>query len=701
MKDTLDSILNPRSVALIGASRKPTSFSYTYLSIIKSSGYKGNLYPVNPRADSILGLKCYPSILEVPEEIDLAVVVTPRKIVAASVEECIKKRVKGIAILTGGFAEVDSEGKKLQEQLICQAREKGVRIIGPNCLGIYSASANFDGLLSGFIKKGSIAMIAQSGNVTRSLAFSGMNRTLGFSYIIDLGNRADIQFYEIIRYLRGNDATNVIALYLEGLNDGRKFIEEVRETTKVKPVIVLKSGRTEIARRFISSHTAALAGKDEIYEAAFRQSGAIRVESAIEFGSVVLALSKGKLPRGNKVGILSEGGGDCAITADACLNRNLAVPEFSPAKQKRLREIVPEIGQVRNPVDLAMWEKIPEIAEIMLDGDDVDGLIIVGGFAGWDFLNPNVKPEVEESARKMVELMSKTKKPILIYTYYSRQDSKSLNILRQNEVPLFMDHHDTVNTMAALVKYNALKSKMRGRSFPSTLKTSPNLERLGKEGIPKKIILGQQALEIVAKYGLPIPEYRVAQNQTETVQCAERIGYPVVLKIISEDILHKSDVGCVKLGLNDSSQVRDSFDEIMDNAQRFNKNARIRGVLVSRMDTEEGLEIIIGGLNDQTFGPTVMFGLGGIFVELLKDVSFGICPLDQKDAEEMIREIKGLPILTGIRGKRAVDLESIKKALGSISRLLLENPQISELDLNPIKVHQKGLSVLDVRMILK
>ncbi len=701
MKDTLDSMLNPSSVAVIGVSRDPTSFSYTYLSIIKKCGYKGSIYPVNPRADCLLNLKCYPSILEVSEEVDLAVITTPRKFVAGSVEECIKKGVKGIAILTGGFAEVDSEGKKLQEELVNQAKERGIRIIGPNCLGFYSAPANFDGFLSGFIRKGNIGMVAQSGNITRSLAFPGIKRGLGFSYIIELGNRADIQFHELIRYFRGNDATKVIALYIEGLNDGRRFIEEVRETTKIKPVVVLKSGRTEISARVISSHTASLAGKDEIYEGAFKQCGAIRVENTIEFSSALLALSQGKLPKGNRVGILSEGGGDCALTADTCARKNLIIPKFPLDKQERLRKIVPEIGQVTNPVDLSRWEKQPEVAKVMLDGDAIDGLIIVGGFAGWDFLNPDVAPEVEESARKMIELISKTEKPVSIYTYYSYEKSKSFDILRQNNVSLFLDHHDAVNAMTALMKYNTFKSKMEGRSFQTKLKVSPNLELFGKEQIPGKMIPEHQARKILEEYGLSFPEYRMAENQDEALQFAEEIGYPIALKIISEDILHKSDAGCVKLGLNSKDEVRKLFDEIIANAEKFKKNAKITGVLVSAMDTEEGVEIIIGALKNQTFGPTVAFGIGGIFVELLKDVSFRICPIDETDADEMIRETQGFPVLTGIRGGEPVDLKSVRKTLLDVSKLLLENPQISQLDLNPIKVHKIGLSVLDARMILE
>ena len=694
MSNPLSTILNPKSVALIGASRNPTSFSYTYLSIMKDYGYLGNIHPINPRADSVLDLKCYPSILEVPDEIDLAIVVTARQIAGASVEECVEKGVKGIMLLTGGFAELDDAGKATQDEFVHQAKEKGIRVIGPNTLGFFSASANFDGLLSGYIRVGGIGLVGQSGNLTRSLAFPGIKRGLGFRYIIGLGNQADVQFHEVIRFLREDDDVNVIGLHIEGINDGRTFLDEVAETTNVKPVVVMKTGRTEQGARVISSHTASLAGQDEVYEAAFKQCGAIRVEGAVEFSSLLLALSHGKLPKGDRVGILSEGGGDCALTADACTLKGLDLPTFSPKHQERLRDIVPEIGQVTNPVDMAMWEKIPEVAEIMLEGDEIDGLIVVGGFAGWDFLNPNVAPEVEASAEKMAALIAKTDKPLLIYTYYSYADSKSFDTLRENRVPLFMDHHDAVNTMAGLVRYARYRATKIERRFDSSIATRSNVR-----SDRTKPLLEHQANRLLGAAGLPFPAYRLATTAQEAIDAAAEIGYPVALKIISEDVLHKSDIGCVKLGLNTPDAVASAFDEVIANARAFKRDARITGALVSKMEESDGVEVIIGGLNDPTFGQTLMFGLGGVYVEVIRDVSFRVCPINSDDADQMIRELGGFPLLAGIRGRKPVNLESLRTALLDVSTFLIENPRIAQLDLNPVKVHERGLSVLDARII--
>ena len=694
MSNPLNDILNPKSVALIGASRNPTSFSYTYLSIMKNYGYRGNIYPINPRAEAVLDLKCYPSILDVPDEIDLAIVVTARQIAAASVEECVEKGVKGIMLLTGGFAELDDAGRAAQDEFARQAKEKGIRVIGPNTLGFFSAPAKFDGLLSGYIREGSIGLVGQSGNLTRSLAFPGIKRGLGFRYIIGLGNQADVQFHEVVRYLREDENVNAIGLHIEGVNEGRKFLDEVAEATKLKPVVVMKTGRTEQGARVISSHTASLAGQDEVFDAAFKQCGALRVESAVEFSSLLLALSHGKLPKGNRVGVLSEGGGDCALTADACTLSGLDLPTFSPKHQERLKGIVPEIGQVTNPVDLAMWEKIPEVAEIMLEGDEIDGLIVVGGFAGWDFLNPNVAPEVEASAEKMAALVATTDKPLLIYTYYSYADSKSFDTLRENRVPLFMDHHDAVNTMAGLVRYARYKTTKTERCFSTLISTQPAAGKSRTEPL-----LEHQANRLLETAGTPFPAYRFAATRQEAMDAAEEIGYPVVLKIISQDVLHKSEVGCVKLGLHTPEAVACAFGEVIANARTFNRDARIAGALLSKMEESGGVEVIIGGLNDPTFGPTLMFGLGGVYVEVMRDVSFRVCPITPDDADQMIRELDGFPLLTGVRGDKPMHLESLRAALLNVSAFLMENPRIAQLDLNPVKVHEHGLSVLDARII--
>lgn len=701
LKDNLYYILNPRSVAAVGISRNKESFSYEIISITKKCGYSGKLYLINPNADYILGQKCYPSIADVPDEIDVAIIMVPGHAVKASIEDSIKKGVNGIVIISGGFGERDTEGRKQQDSIVKQANKKGVRIIGPNTLGYYSGPVDLNVIQSGFIKKGDVALITQSGNVSQSVTFPGRERGLGFSYVIDLGNQSDLQFHELIRYFREDKNTNIIALHIEGLRDGRKFIEEVRETVKVKPVVVLKGGRTERSAKIISSHTGTIAGVDEIYTAAFRQCGAIQVDSVLEFISVLLAMDQKKTPEGNRVSIISEGGGDLAVTSDACIKKNLTVPELSLKTQKLLKKILPPHGSVLNPVDLAGWETVVDSSEIILKDKLIDGLIVVGGFGGYFNINPGQLKREKEIVRRMCGLIAESKKPVMIYSCFAPEKGPTFKILDDCGVPLFLDHYDAVNAMAALVRYSEFKLKMSGRSFES-LPIISSKESSFKNGLEAdKIVLEPVVKKLLRDYGILSPSEKLAGNKNEAIEAAAEIGYPVCMKVVSKDIIHKSDAGCVKLGLTDSNEAGEAFSEIINNAKRFNNNADIEGVLVSKMDYEEGVEIIIGGICDPVFGPVIMFGMGGIFVEILKDVSFRICPIDGIDADEMIREIRAFPVLGGARGKLKVDINAIKETLLNVSKLLVENPNILQMDLNPVKVHKKGLLVLDARMFLK
>jgi acetate---CoA ligase (ADP-forming) len=698
--DPLHRILNPRSVAIVGISRDPNSFGYPLVEIALRYGYAGSLYLVNPNADRILGLACYPSVLAIPAEVDTALIMVPKSLVLSCVEDCINKHVKGIVIITSGFAEEGLQGKRLQDEMLERANQGGIRIVGPNTLGYYSAPANLDLLMSGFIRKGRTALLTQSGNLTTSLTFPGAERGLGFSYVIDLGNQADLQFHDCVRYLRRDPFTKTLAIHIEGLRDGRKFMAEVQETVKTKPVFVLKSGRSEVGARIAASHTAAIAGNDRIYSAALRQCGAIQLENFTEFNSLLLAFSQEKTLAGNRMCIISEGGGDCALCSDACVERGLAVPKLSEATKRRLSRFVPQNGSIENPIDVAGWEYIFEATEIALQDDAIDGVIIVGGFAGFYHISPKELEKEKTSVLRMCALIAESKKPVAIYSYFSPKNGELVEILKSHDVPLFMDHHDAVQAMAAMLRYNGIKTKMARKSL---CLMSDGLRKLADEGVGKKsaaYILEPDAKQMLARYHLPCPEERVARNQEEAAALGREIGYPVVLKIISRDIPHKSDAGCVRLGLHTQRGIKQAFRDIVRNARKYKEGAEITGVLVSKMDIEEGVEVIIGGLSDPVFGPVIMFGLGGVFVEAFEDVAFRVCPIDETDADEMIRETRGFPLLAGVRGKSPADIDSVKEALINVSNLLMENPHIRELDLNPVKVHKKGLVVLDARMIV-
>ena len=661
----------------------------------------GELHLVNPKAESILGVKCHPSVGAIPSEIDTAVIMTARKHVGEVMEECIQKGVKGIVVFSAGFAEQGDEGRQVQEILVARARAAGIRIIGPNTLGYFSAPVSLDLIMTGFIRNGRTALVTQSGNLTQSLTFPGAQRGLGFRYVVGLGNQAEVQVADLIRYFRDDPETKVIAVHIEGLRDGRRFLEAVRSTVPIKPVIVVKSGRTEVGARAASSHTASIAGNDAIYQAAFRQGGAIPVEEFARLTSVLLAFQQGKPARGNRVCIISEGGGDCALASDECVRQGLALPELPPALQQRLRSLLPPNATVTNPIDLAGWENFLEATELVLEEDSIDGVILVGGFAGNFHINPRDYEKEAGYVARMCDLIARSPKPVLIYSYTGYRQSPLTETMARSGVPLFLDHHDAVRAMAALVQHERIRARMAGRGFCADgASASSGLNGLAA-AFPVGNLLEPVAKEILRRYDLSCPPEKLACGPDEAAAFAADLGYPVVLKIVSPDILHKSDAGGVRLGLRDASEVKAACAEILENALQHHPAAVIAGVLVSKMDTEEGIEVIIGGLHDPTFGPVIMFGLGGIFVEVLRDVAFRVCPIDEIDADEMIREINGYQVLKGVRGRPPVDLGALKKALLQVSRLLCEHPEIAELDLNPVKLHREGLAVLDARIIVR
>lgn len=694
--DNLHYLLNPRSVAIIGVSRNPDSFGYPLADIALRHGYTGRLYLVNPKADTILGRKCYPSVGEVPGPVDAAVIMVPRPLVDRVIDDCLACGVRGAVIITAGFAEKDAEGRRHQEALAARAAAGGLRLIGPNTLGFYSAAMKLDLLMSGFIVPGRTALLTQSGNLTTSLTFPGAERGLGFSYVIDLGNQADLSAPDFIRYFREDEQTRSIAVHIEGLSDGRRFMEEVRATVGVKPVVVLKSGRTDVGARVVSSHTASLAGDDEVYQAAFRQCGALTVDNFTAFTSTLLALNQDRPAAGNRMCVISEGGGDCALASDACVRSGLAVPELSPASRRRLAGLVPPNGSVHNPVDLAGWENVVEATETALADEGIDGVIVVGGFAGFYHINPADLPREREYVERMCRLLEGADKPVHIYSYFSWRRGELVASLTGRRVPLYLDHHDAVGAMAALVRYGRRREELAGRPFPADPGPPPAGALVpGRAGS----LLEPEAKQLLAGYGLPAPAERMAADEEEAVAAAAEIGYPVALKIVSRDILHKTDADGVRLGLDGPAAVREAFRSVVAGARSFNARAAVAGVLVSRMVCEPGVEVIIGGLRDPVFGPVVMFGSGGVMVEALRDIVFRVCPLDEAEARAMIGEIAGYRLLTGFRGRPAVDRQALAGALLAVSRLLVENPGIAELDLNPVRVTASGLLVLDARLV--
>lgn len=695
---TLKDFLNPSSVAIIGVSRNPKSFSYAIADIALKCGYTGKLYLINPSAEEILGLKCYKSILDIEEKVDAAIIVVSKNNIGPAIESAIEKEVKGVVIVTSGFDEQgDLESKAKLDEWVQKGREKKIRFIGPNTLGYFSAEKSMDLIMTGSIQKGHTALIAQSGNLTQSLTFPGGKLGLGFSHIIDIGNQVDLQITDLVRYFKDDPNVFSIAIHIEGLIDGKAFIEEVKEASKKKPVFVFKSGRTPQGASLVASHTASIAGDDLIYTSAIKQTGAIQIEDFSELIANLVAANLQKPMQGRRVAILSEGGGDCVVATDACLRAGLEIATFSQETLNELKTIVPSNGNYLNPIDLAGWENFVESVEVLVKDDGVDGVLLVGGFGGYAVIDPSTNDLEIENVKKMIDIVDKSDKPILIYSYFGHYDIDGINLLKDNRIPIFANHHQAVGALANLAHFEELKTKEEsdiGRGADKIVVRDKPVTMANYSVIPEH--LGK---DLLREYGLQLPKEGLATSAEEAVNIAKNIGFPVVLKIVSPQIVHKSDAGCVVVGIEDENTLREAYKQIEVNGLKFDPNAEILGILVASMVKKPGVEIIIGGIRDATFGPIIMFGLGGLFVEILKDVAFRVCPISKTEAREMVREIKGYKILEGARGTDPVDIKALEEALVIVSQMMVENYWIKELDLNPIKVHNSGYSVLDARIL--
>lgn len=709
MSSDLSAILRPKSVAIIGASTDVKKWGYRGFQNITTGGYSGRLYLVNPRGGEFAGRKIYSSVLEIDDDIDIAVTPLPINAIENVVKECAQKGIKGIVIITAGFGEIDEDGARIEKNLLDLAREgKGTRIIGPNCMGLICNPSNLFLTQSYRVGKGSIAFVSQSGNLGIALLDLAAKNNLGFSYFLSIGNQLDIQFHEYIEFLRDDPDTKTIVLYVESIREGRKFLEAVSQTIRKKPIIVYKAGQTQAGSRSARSHTGSIAGEDSIYDAAFKQFGIIRIYNVDELLETAEAFDKCPLPKNNHMAILGGGGGHATTFSDACERFGLEVPVFSPDTQEKLKKVLLPRSAYRNPIDFAgasdgnlpAYEKC---AEACFQDPNIGGVIIYGVFGGYRLDLQTPGNTYDESAQALGRLMRAYQKPILLQTTFGRDHFSSLNILRQEGIPVNESVEVTASCMASLWKYSSYLVKAgqypREKLAPIARegKKNPIIEKAIHEGLDA--LLETDAKELLKSYEIPTPEFKLAKNMKEAVAFAKDLGESVAMKIVSPDIIHKTDAGGVQLNIKGENNIRKGFKEILENAQKYNPNARIKGVMISPF-LPKGKEVIIGMKKDAQFGPVIMFGLGGIFVDVLKDVSFRIAPLLEIDAMEMVREIKGYPILEGVRGEPRCDIQGIVDALLKVSQLAMDHPEISELDLNPLMVYEKGVTAVDARIIL-
>lgn len=707
MQKSLEKIFNPNSVAVIGASEVPGKAAERRTRSLIEGGYKGDIYLINPKRSELFGRKAYPSITEVGKEIDLVMIVVAPRFLTSAVADGIKMGAKGIIIITAGLGETGETGKKIEADLLDIAFKSGTYIIGPNCSGMYSASANMNLLGVPPLRKGGLSVIAQSGNVIDSITHYAQLRKLGFSKIISAGNAIGIKLYEYIDYLKNDPDTKVIMLYLEGIKEGNQLVRAARETIKQKPIIALKVGRTEAGARAAASHTGSLVGDDLIVEAIFRQVGIIRVSNVDELFDMGEVFSSCPLPQGNRVAILSEGGGDNSIAADNAEKYGIEVPILSKTTQEKMRPFLLEGMPAHNPIDYGGTAEenphmIVECCRVCMEDDKVDVLFITGFFGGFkDIIAPHVEELEEQTSQELVELIEKYKKPLFVHSSFAHESIKSLEILKSSGIPVFESSERTAQCMGALMRYAHDQRRIIEMKVPELgIQNLSHVKAIFKivRDQGRNNLLETESRELLNEYGIKLPEARLARDPQEAIRVAKELGCPIAMKVVCPDIIHKSDIGGVKLGL-EQHQVEKAFEEILKNIEKVTQRSRVLGALISPM-APPGQECIVGMIRNPQFGPVLMFGLGGIFVEVLKDVSFRVAPLLQRDIDEMVESIKGFRILKGIRGENPKDISSIKDIIAKLSQMVIDNPDIQEIDLNPIIVHQKGASIVDSRVII-
>jgi acetyl coenzyme A synthetase (ADP forming)-like protein len=696
------SFFAPRSVAIIGASSDPSKLSYAIVDNMTRHGFRGIIYPINPKGGVILGHSAYASVFDVPGEIDLAVIAIPAPRVAGAMEQCGEKGVKGVIVITAGFREVGGDGMKMERALIDIARKYSMRMIGPNCIGIIDTVIPLNtSFTAGMPRRGSIAFMTQSGALAQAVLDWAAGQGIGFSRFVSIGNKADCNENDFIEAWGDDPESKVILAYLEDIRDGAQFMAKARRVAREKhtPIIAIKSGVTEAGTRAISSHTGALAGSERAYDMAFKQSGVVRANSIESLFNYSIAFAYQPLLRGNRVAVVTNAGGMGVMAADAVERAGLKMARLAPETIDALMRDASEIASALNPIDVRgdAYEDRYEIAlRHALADPNVDAAIAI--------LIPQQLTPVKESARVIVQVAKEfeAQSKTMIAVFMGEERSREgVQILLENGVPNYAFPERAAEALGAMWQYRQWLD--RPVEEPPQFEIDRAKVRATITAVRadhRTALVESEARAIAEAVGLTVPQTQLAKNSDEAVAIAQRIGYPVVFKIASPDILHKSDIGGVKVGIANDADARDAFNLITYRAQRFLPDAEIWGVTVQQM-IPAGKEVIIGMSRDPQFGPLLAFGLGGIYVEVLKDVTFRIAPITARDADEMMSEIRGALLLRGVRGEAPSDLGAVRDALLRMSQLVSEFPEIVELDVNPLVVHARGAVAIDVRIVVQ
>ncbi|MCX6136244.1 MAG: acetate--CoA ligase family protein [Ignavibacteriales bacterium] len=702
-KHNLEQIFYPTSVAIVGATKAPGTVPYDIVMSILKSDFQGVVYPVSPKEKFIAGVKAYKYVVDIEDPVDLAILVFPSSVCHMALEQCGKKGIKAAVIISAGFKEVGPEGLAREQQLMDIAKKYGISFIGPNCLGVINTDPT-SMLNASFARKmpeeGSIGFLSQSGALCTAVLDYAQAKHIGFSKFVSFGNKADISEIDLLYYLGEDPKTRVILLYLEEISDGRALMDAAADVIRKygKPILAIKSGRTKEGASAAASHTGSLAGSDDIVDAAFRQAGILRCNNIEEMFNKAIALTYQPLPRGNRVAIITNAGGPGVLTTDSAIHEGLTLAKFSEATTEIFRKNLPKTANIKNPVDVIGDAKADRyniaISEAMKD-DNVDGAFVI--------LTPQSMTDINTIASEVVSVSHQSDKPIYASFMGAADVASGIDILQRNKIPHYILPESMCKAFASACHF---REQLQERT--DGVEDYPHADRKKAHTILNSAIENKrsylpesEAVNVLKAYGLPVLENAVVHSKTEAAKFAAEIGYPVVMKVISDDIVHKFDVKGVMLNIQSPQEAEAAYTSIMENVAGLKPEARIQGIMVTRQ-ISQGEEVILGMKRDPSFGAVIMFGFGGIFVEVFKDVAFRVAPIDGITAYRLIDDTKASRLLKGARGRTKRDIASIAVCLQRLSQLAVECPQIKELDINPLIVLEegKGCFVADAKIML-
>jgi acetyltransferase len=700
----LDKIFKPRVVAILGASDTEGSVGYAVTVNFVRGLFEGKAYLVNNHKSEILGVKAYPTIGAVPETVDLAIIATPAKTVPGVVEECGKAGVKGVVILSAGFKETGPAGKALEDEILKVATPYGIRIVGPNCLGIIRPATRLNGtFLSKVPKPGTVAFLSQSGALGSAILDTAIHENVGFSTFVSVGSMIDVDFGDLIDYFGSDPHTRSILMYIEGVTNARRFMSAARHFARSKPIVVVKAGRFRESAKAVASHTGSLSGEDAIYEAAFKRAGIVRVDEIADLFNAAEVLSTQPLPSGPRLAIITNAGGPGVMTTDALLARGGKVAELSPRTMERLNAALPAFWSHGNPIDLigdAGPERYRAALEACLDDENVDGILIL--LTVQAMINPL---SVAEAVVDVLQSKTYQNKTILASFMGRSRVAEANTYFAGHNIPTYESPEEAVKTYLTMFQYRRnidllyqTPEELPVDSAPPRRPISVILQQAAKEG--RDVLTEEEAKRLLKYYGFPIVATETAATADEATEKARHFGYPVVLKILSPDIPHKSEAGGVALDIGSEEEVRRQFDVLIARAKAFKPDAQILGVTVQPMIGKGGQEVIVGGKVDPLFGPTVLFGMGGVGVELYRDTAVALPPLNTTLIRRMLEETKVYQLLKGYRNQPRANLELLEKTLLLFSQLLIDFPQIKEIDINPLVVTETKVHILDARVVI-